>query len=201
MTDQRFPSVLLFGMPGVGKGTQGKLLGKIRGIFHLSTGEILRSLADDTDNGRLVANCLKRGQFAPDELTVETWKQWLDAQIQSKNFRTTEQLLLLDGIPRNRHQCVMLADDIHVVRVIHLNSPNDDLIVQRLKQRASIEGRSDDAEESIIRQRFEVYRRETTPVLDFYPPDIVSVIDPVGSPAEVLKRILECLIPVMPHRF
>ena len=199
MSDQRYPAALLFGMPGVGKGTQGKLLEKIHGIFHLSTGEILRALPNDTDDGRLVADCLKRGQFVPDELMFETWKRWLADQIQSKNFRPTEQLLLLDGIPRNRHQCEMLVDGIRVVQVIHLVSPNDELIIQRLRQRALIEGRSDDADESIIRQRFEVYHRETSPVLNFYPQELVREIDPQGTPAEVLTRILECLIPVMVH--
>lgn len=197
MSDQRFPAVLLFGMPGVGKGTQGKLLGEIRGIFHLSTGEILRSLPDDHEDGRLVADCLKRGQFIPDELMVEIWQHWLADQIQTQTFRPSEQLLLLDGIPRNRHQCEMLVNVIEVVQVIHLVCPNDELVIQRLKQRALIEGRSDDTDEAIIRQRLEVYRRETSPVLDFYPSDVVCEIDPLGTPAEVLKRVLGCLTPVM----
>ena len=197
MSAQLFPAVLLFGMPGVGKGTQGKLLGKICGIFHLSTGEIFRGLAADTDDGRLVADCLKRGHLVPDELTIETWTHWLDARIQAQEFRPAEQLLLLDGIPRNVRQCEMLTEHIRVMQIIHLTSPSDELIVQRLRQRALIEGRSDDADESIIRQRLEIYQRETSPVLSFYPSDVVHEVDPLGTPAEVLKRILECLIPVM----
>src|SRR5438093_1180237 len=73
MTDQLYPAVLMFGMPGVGKGTQGKLLGKIRGIFHLSTGDIFRSLSEDTEQHRTVADCLRRGELVPDELTVHIW--------------------------------------------------------------------------------------------------------------------------------
>ncbi|HLQ46431.1 MAG TPA: nucleoside monophosphate kinase [Planctomycetaceae bacterium] len=197
MSDQLYPAVLLFGTPGVGKGTQGKLLGKIRGIFHLSTGDIFRSLTDDTDERRLVVDCLKRGQLVPDDLTITIWKHWLDAHIQSQEFRPTEDVLLLDGIPRNVRQCERLTRHIHVLQVIHLASSSDEPIIQRLRQRALIEGRSDDADETIIRQRFEVYRRETSPVLRFYPPEIIHEVDPMGTPAEVLKRVLECLIPVM----
>lgn len=197
MSECRHPAVLLMGMPGAGKGTQGKLLGKIRGLFHLSTGEILRSLRDDTDDGRLVAECLQRGQFAPDDLMLEIWKHWLAAEIEAGHYRPAEQILLLDGIPRNRFQCERLSEHIDVLQVIHLNSPDDEPIVQRLRQRALIEGRSDDADESIIRRRFEVYRRETAPILNFYRPEVIREIDPMGSPAEVLKRILEVLIPVI----
>ena len=197
MTDQLYPAVLMFGMPGVGKGTQGKLLGKIRGIFHLSTGDIFRSLSEDTEQGRTVADCLRRGQLVPDELTVHIWKEWLDAQMAAGHFRPREQLLLLDGIPRNRRQCEMLEDHLRVLQVIHLNNPSEEPIVQRLRQRALIEGRYDDAHDTIIRQRFEIYRRETKPVLDYYSRKLIRDIDPMGSPAEVLKRILECLVPVI----
>lgn len=197
MSEKLHQAVLLIGMPGVGKGTQGKLLGKIRGLFHLSTGEILRSLRDDTDDGRLVADCLRRGQFIPDELMLEIWEHWLAAEIEAERYCPDKQLLLLDGIPRNRFQCERLSGHIEVLQVIYLNPPDDEPIVQRLRQRALIEGRSDDADESIIRGRFEIYRRETAPILNFYRPEVIREIDPMGSPAEVLKRILEVLIPVI----
>ncbi len=197
MSDQPLSAVLLIGMPGVGKGTQGKLIGKARGFFHLSTGEILRSLTTDTSENQFVADCLRRGQFIPDELMIEIWQRWLAKQIQGKSFLPAEQLLLLDGIPRNQHQCQMLDDHIRVVQVIHLACPSDDLVVHRLKLRALLEGRADDSDEAIIRQRLEVYRHETAPVLSFYPPAVVHQIDPLGSPAEVLQRIMECLTPIM----
>ena len=197
MSERRFPAVLLFGMPGVGKGTQGQLLGKIRGLFHLSTGAIFRSLADDTDDGRLVADCLRRGHLVPDDLTLEVWAHWLNAHIESCDFQPDRQVLLLDGIPRNVWQCERLEQHIEVLQVIYLNPPSDEPIVQRLRQRALIEGRSDDTDESIIRHRFEVYRRDTAPILNYYPKELIHEIDPMGSPAEVLKRILERLIPVI----
>lgn len=197
MSERRFPAVLLFGMPGVGKGTQGQLLAKIPGLFHLSTGAIFRSLADDTDDGRLVADCLQRGQLVPDDLTIEIWMHWLNAHIESRDFQPDRQVLLLDGIPRNVHQCERLEEHIDVLQILYLNPPDDEPIVQRLRQRALIEGRSDDADESIIRSRFEVYRRDTAPILSYYPKNLIHEIDPMGSPAEVLKRILGRLLPAI----
>ena len=197
MSKQLHPAVLLIGLPGAGKGTQGKLLGTIPGLFHLSTGEILRSLRDDTDDGRLVADSLCRGQLIPDELMLEIWEHWLAAEIEAGHYRPDEQVLLLDGIPRNLFQCERLSQHIDVLQVIYLNPPDDEPIVQRLRQRALIEGRSDDADESIVRGRFEVYRRETAPILNFYHPAVIREIDPMGSSAEVLKRILNVLSPVI----
>jgi adenylate kinase len=197
MSDRRYSAVLLFGMPGSGKGTQGQLLGKLQGIFHLSTGAIFRSLVDDSDDGRLVSDCIRQGQLVRDDLTIEIWNHWLDAHIESGDFRPEEQVLLLDGIPRTVRQCELLKDCIDVLQVIYLSASNTEPIIQRLRQRAFIEGRADDADEAVIRNRFEVYGRETNPVLTFYPPALVREIDPMGTPAEVLKRILEHLIPVI----
>lgn len=197
MSDRRYSAVLLFGMPGSGKGTQGQLLGKVPGVFHLSTGAIFRSLTDGSDDGRLVADCLRRGQLVPDDLTIEIWKHWLDAHIEKGDFRPADQILVLDGIPRTVRQCGLLQDCIDVLQVLHLNARDTEPIVQRLRERALIEGRSDDADEAVIRSRFEVYRRETAPILNSYPPALIHEIDPMGTPAEVLKRILEHLIPVI----
>ncbi len=197
MSDRRYSAVLLFGMPGSGKGTQGQLLGKLQGIFHLSTGAIFRTLVDDSDDGRLVSDCIRHGQLVADDLTIEIWKHWLDAHIETRGFRPEEQILLLDGIPRTVRQCELLKDHVDVLQVIYLSASDTEPIIQRLRQRALIEWRADDADETVIRNRFEVYRRKTTPILKFYPPALVREIDPMGTPAEVLKRILEHLIPVI----
>ena len=197
MSDRRYSAVLQFGMPGSGKGTQGQLLGKLQGIFHLSTGASFRSLVDDSDDGRLVSDCIRHGRLVADDLTIEICEHWLDAHIETHEFRPEEQILLLDGIPRTVRQCELLKDHVDVVQVIYLRASDTEPIIQRLRQRALIEGRADDADESVIRNRFEDYWHETTPILNFYPPALVREIDPMGTPAEVLKRILEHLIPVI----
>jgi len=67
--------------------------------------------------------------------------------------------------------------------------------VERMKQRAIREGRHDDADEGVIRHRFEVYEQETSPVLGEYAASKIFEILAAGTPAEVLLRILEKLVP------
>lgn len=197
MTDQLLPAVLLLGMPGVGKGTQGELLGKIRGLCHLSMGALLRSLPADTEQGRFVQESLGRGQFVPDHIALDVWSRWLDDRLAARDVLPQDDILLLDGIPRTVTQCGQLTRHVRVLQVIHLHCEDEEPLVRRLRQRALIEGRADDADESVVRQRFEIYRHTTAPILNFYNPDIICDVDPIGTPAEVLKRILERLVPLM----
>ena len=193
----RLPAVLLFGMPGVGKGTQGSLLGTMNGMFHVSTGEIFRGLDLNSEDGKLVASYIDRGELVPDEVTIEVWQHWMSDQIAAQKFDPAADVLLLDGIPRRVRQCEILEDHIDVLAVVHLAAPTDEPIIERLRSRALIEGRADDADERIIRRRFQIYRETTQPVLGYYPPSIVHTVDPLGTQMEIKKRILECVIPVI----
>jgi len=196
MAEQRFAAVLLFGVPGAGKGTQGKAIGQLLGFFHLSSGDIFRTLDPESDEGRRVREYSSRGELVPDDLTIQIWKKWLDAQIAASRFRPEQEILILDGIPRNVPQCEILDQYVQVHQVLHLASSDDAPMVQRIKNRALVEGRSDDADEDVIRRRFDVYRQESAPVLGFYPSECIADINPVGTPAEVLARVLERLIPI-----
>ncbi len=196
MARKRFKTVLIFGVPGVGKGTQGRVLGSIPGMFHCASGDIFRSLDPNSPEAEEVESYTSKGNLAPDDLTVRIWRQWLDAQIDSGRFNPGEELLLLDGIPRNVHQCEMLEEHVKVMRVIYLAASTDDPMVARIKQRALVEDRADDTDVEIIRRRFQVYREQSAPVLNYYPTELTTAINPMGSVAEVLHRILTCLIPV-----
>ncbi len=196
MSQDRYAALLLFGVPGAGKGTQGKALGQLPGFFHLSSGDIFRSLDPDSEEGREVRQYADRGELVPDELTIRIWKKWLDGQIEAKRFRPERDILLLDGIPRNVRQCEILQEYVEVLKVLHLAASDDEPMIQRIKNRALLEGRSDDADEQVIRRRFEVYRRESAPVLGFYPRERIADIDPLGTPAEVLARVLQVVIPI-----
>ena len=90
---------------------------------------------------------------------------------------------------------------VEVLRVIHLVCPDRDAMVQRMKRRALKENRLDDADERVIRRRFDVYDRETAPVLGFYPKGIVCEVNSMGSPAEVLQHVLEVVVPVQNDHF
>ena len=74
-------------------------------------------------------------------------------------------------------------------------------MVHRIRRRAIRENRTDDANEEIIRRRFDIYREVTAPVLQQYDPAIIHEVDANGSPAEVLRSILGCLIPVQNELF
>jgi adenylate kinase len=193
----QLPAVLLFGAPGVGKGTQGTILGSMNGMFHISTGEIFRGLDPESKDGKMVAECLGDGDLVPDQLTVEVWRHWLDNQIESGNLKPTHDVLILDGIPRSVEQCRLMEEHINVLAVLHLEVPDDQIIIDRLAGRAIEEGRADDADETIIRKRMAIYRETTSPVLEYYSADTVHAIDPIGTPMAIKKRLLEQIVPAI----
>jgi adenylate kinase len=190
-------SVLLLGPPGSGKGTQGKLIGAIPGIFHHSSGDIFRHLDPTSEIGKVFAEYSRRGELVPDEVTIDVWRHDIARQEAEGKYRKGRDLLVLDGIPRDAPQAAILDADLDVLRIVHLWCDDEDAFVQRLKKRALKEGRSDDADEGVIRNRFEVYRRETQPVLDHYPDDIVSTVDAIGPHARVLRDVLGVISPII----
>ena len=196
MFDGRHPTILLFGAPGVGKGTQGTILGQIPGFYHLSCGDVFRSLNINSPEGREIYEFSSRGQLVPDELTVKIWKKSLMGHIAISRYKPPDELLILDGIPRNPAQIEMLKDTINVLHIIHLVCADLDKMIDRIKRRAIRDNRADDANEEVIRTRFEVYLRESEPVINAYPAEIISQIDAMASPPEVLVGVLQKLIPV-----
>ena len=196
MFDGRHPAILLFGAPGVGKGTQGTILGQIPGFYHLSCGDVFRSLNINSPEGREIYEFSSRGQLVPDELTVKIWKKSLMGHIAISRYKPPDELLILDGIPRNPAQIEMLKDTINVLHIIHLVCADLDKMIDRIKRRAIRDNRADDANEEVIRTRFEVYLRESEPVISAYPAEIISQIDAMASPPEVLVGVLQKLIPV-----
>lgn len=191
-----YQTVLLFGPPGVGKGTQGRILGQIPGFFHLSCGEVFRSLDINSPDGREVTKHINQGRLVPDETTIRIWSRHLDALTVLSHYKPHEDLLVLDGIPRNRRQAELVESHVKVNKVIHLMSPDVESMVQRIRRRAIRENRLDDASEEVIRKRFDVYRAETEPVLQYYSPKLITEVDAIGSPAEILLKCLEIVTPV-----
>lgn len=201
MTSQRYKTVLLFGAPGSGKGTQGKILGQIPGFFHLSCGDVFRSLDINSPEGRLVYESSSRGELAPDEITIKIWKRGIDAYTTLSYYKPHEDILILDGIPRNVKQAQLIEEHVEVKHIVHLVCPDEEAMIHRMRRRAIRENRADDADEKVIRRRFQVYKDESAPVLGYYPESIVSKVDAIGSPAEVLLKVLECVVPVQNQHF
>jgi adenylate kinase len=192
----RYNAVLLFGAPGVGKGTQGKLLGCIPGMRHLATGDIFRSLDRQSELGKKFMEYSTRGELVPDDLTIQVWQQYVRGLIQTGKYFPDYDLLILDGIPRSLAQAKALDKYISVLRIVHLGCPNIDEMVKRMRLRAQRESRLDDVDEAVIRRRFEVYDQETRPVLSQYDPKLICEVQALGTPAEVLLNILTALVPI-----
>ena len=197
----RYKTVLLFGAPGTGKGTQGNILGQIPGFFHLACGDVFRSLDTTSELGQEFLKYSSKGELVPDSLTVEMWRQNMHAKTVLSLFKPRSDLLVLDGIPRSLPQAETLDSYIEVLRVIHLVCKDKDEMVKRMKQRAIKENRLDDADESVIRKRFQVYDDETSPVLSHYSSELIREVDAIGSPARVLEHVLEELVPVQDEHF
>lgn len=197
----RYKAALLFGAPGVGKGTQGRILGQIPGFFHLSCGDVFRAIDIGSTEGQQIYRFLSTGQLVPDDLTFRIWRKALEAHIALSSFKPREDLLILDGIPRNLNQAKQLNEIIDVRAIIHLLCPDEEKMIDRMKRRAIRENRIDDANEQVIRHRFRVYETETTAVLDFYPAELITGINALGSPANVLRNLLDVLVPVQDELF
>jgi len=189
MSQPAYRAILLFGAPGVGKGTQGQRIGQLPFYRHVSTGDLFRSLDRNSPLGKEVRSYSERGVLVPDELTIRIFGEAIKGLVDSGQFDPARDTLLLDGIPRNVNQAQSLDGQVRVVRIIYLESSNEQVMIDRMKRRAELQGRKDDADEGVIRRRFEVYRRETRPVLDYYPRDLIVEIDALGTPDEVAAAI------------
>ena len=91
----RYSTVLLFGAPGAGKGTQGKILGTIPGFYHCSCGDVFRSIDINSKLGKIFYDYSSRGELVPDDVTVRMWAEnirahtiigdYMNTKTQSKN--------------------------------------------------------------------------------------------------------------------
>jgi adenylate kinase len=189
----KYRTTLLFGAPGSGKGTQGKILGAIPNFYHFSCGEVFRTLTPDSQLGKTFLEYSGRGQLVPDEPTVQLWRQNIDAAELTGRFVRATDMLVLDGIPRNLSQAEMLRNVLDVQVVLYLSCPVMNKLVARLQRRALRENRLDDANIEVIQKRLETYETETRPVLDFYGSKVVKTIDSTQTPIRVLLDILRAL--------
>ena len=157
--------VVLMGAPGAGKGTQAKLLEQQLALPQVATGDLFRAnLKNETELGQLAKTYMDRGDLVPDEVTIAMVKDRLQQD-------DCENGAILDGFPRSPAQADALNDllvefggTINVVPFIYVE---EEILISRLLKRAEIEGRADDNEET-IRNRMNVYRDSTAPLLDYY---------------------------------
>jgi adenylate kinase len=192
----RYKSILLFGAPGSGKGTQGKILGTIPGFFHSASGDIFRSLDLQSEMGRVFWEYAGKGKLVPDDVTIRVWKQFIMGTTMINQFHPESEILVLDGIPRNVEQARLLEDTLDVLKIIHLHCADLNKMVERLRRRALRENRFDDASDEVIHRRLAVYNAETTPILDYYPSEIVVNVEATLSQIRVLSELVKTLVPL-----
>jgi adenylate kinase len=192
---EKIKAILLFGAPGSGKGTQGKMLGTLPGFHHLACGSVFRSIDLNSEIGKVFLKYSSNGELVPDDFTMRLWREYIDKLIHTGALKPENTVLVLDGIPRNIHQAKMLDQYIEVVKLIRLRAVHDrEEMVRRLKSRALKENRLDDANEKTIQHRLDVYDAESRPVLARYAGDTRVDVDALQSPIEVAHDILSAIL-------
>lgn len=159
-------NIVIFGAPGSGKGTQSDKLIEEYGLFHISTGEVLRSnISRGTELGKVADSYISKGQLIPDELMIEVLEDVL------ANTPEARDGVIFDGFPRTIPQAVALGEmlakhgsKVHAVVGLEVE---DEELVDRLLKRGIASGRSDDNLETITK-RLGVYHSQTSPLRDFY---------------------------------
>jgi adenylate kinase len=197
----RYKTVLLFGPPGAGKGTQGQILGQIPGFFHSSSGDVFRNIDIHSELGRIFYDYSSRGELVPDDVTIRVWLENIQARQTIGDYKPNRDMLILDGIPRTAEQARLLDEYIEVLKIVHLSCSDERAMFERLRQRALKENRYDDADEKVIRKRWNVYQQETAPVLEHYNQSLLDEVDSIGSPIRILRDILDLIVPIHDEHF
>lgn len=192
-----FKTLLLLGPPGSGKGTIGKNLSILFRHRHLSSGDIFRALAPESPAGQLFSSYASKGHLLPDEATVAIWHNYVNGLIATSQFFPLRELLILDGIPRTPTQAKLMDPYLEVVKIVLLEMPNTDRLIERLKKRALLEKRFDDTQEEVLRTRMDIYKQGTIKLLNHYPKEKIIPIDADQTPPEVMRDVLLALAPIL----
>ena len=164
--DENMKYYILFGPPGAGKGTHAGAIAEKYNLKHISTGELLRAeIAAGTQLGKEAKSLIDAGELVPDSVVEGMIESAFDKVKGVNGF-------LLDGFPRNLSQAQDLDKILErrgsgVTAVVSLMI-SDDMIRQRIANRAAIEGRADDASEATITNRIRTYHAQTEPLIEYY---------------------------------
>ena len=184
-------NIVIFGAPGSGKGTQSDKIVEKYGFKHISTGDVLRNeIKNGTELGKTADSYIKDGKLLPDSLMTDILASVFDKMLPCDG-------VIFDGFPRTVAQAEaldkMLAKrNTEVKAMIELNVPDEELM-KRLIMRGKVSGRSDDNEET-IRKRLDVYKNQTSPLIDWYGKCGKRYhIEGVGSVDDIFAKISEVI--------
>lgn len=187
-------NLVVFGAPGSGKGTQSARMIDEYGLFHISTGDLLRDhIRRDTELGRVANSYITKGQLIPDELMIEILGHTLD------NEKEAAKGVIFDGFPRTIAQAKALNEmlekrgsKVHAVVGLEVSEPE---LFDRLVKRGKESGRSDDNPETIA-NRLKVYHEQTSPLQEFYKGEgKYHAIKGEGTIDEIFESIRQSLAP------
>ena len=202
-------NIILLGAPGEGKGTQATRIEEEFGLTHVSTGDIFRRhMRQETPIGKKARSYIKKGQLVPDEVTIELVRTTLE-ELGNNNF-------MLDGFPRNINQAEALGKTSNIDCVIDISVDFGVLMDRICGRRSCLEcgytthisvcpdgtcpkcgselvQRMDDKEET-VKQRLEVYKNETAPLVEYYTRlGKLRTVNGMKSPDEVFEEIKKVL--------
>jgi adenylate kinase len=189
----KYRSIVFFGMPGSGKGTQGAVLGQLPDYMHISMGDIFRRIPRTGKFGREIESYTSQGKMVPDDLTVRIFERHLAILELQEVLMPDQHTLLLDGLPRSYAQADRLDSLIDVVQIFHLKIVDMAKAIDRLRARALRENRLDDMSEDVIHRRLDTYYDETFKTLSFYPTDLIYDVDAGRCTIDVLCSIVDRL--------
>ncbi|MGB0981762.1 MAG: adenylate kinase [Winogradskyella sp.] len=187
-TTQHMTNLVLFGPPGAGKGTQANFLKEKYNLVHISTGDVFRfNIKNETALGVLAKSFMDKGELVPDKVTIDMLSKEVEKNTDAKGF-------IFDGFPRTNAQAkaldeLMVSKDSQINAMVALEV-DDDVLVERLLERGKTSGRSDDADETIIRTRIKEYYNKTAILKDYYSKQNKYFgVDGVGNIEEITERL------------
>ncbi|MFP3946024.1 MAG: adenylate kinase [Archaeoglobaceae archaeon] len=209
-------NLILLGAPGAGKGTQAKAIVDKHGIPQISTGDMLREAVNKgTDLGKKAKEYMDKGELLPDEIVIGIVKERLKQDDAQKGF-------ILDGFPRTIKQAeeldkILSELNMKLDAVINVSVPEEE-VVKRIVNRRSCkncgavyhliykppkeEGKCDycggelyqrdDDKEETVRDRYNVYRQQTEPLIEYYSKQgLVENVDGTKNIDEVTKDVMD----------
>ena len=187
---KKMTNIVLFGPPGAGKGTQAEVLKVKYQLVHISTGDVFRyNIKNQTQLGTLAKSYMDKGHLVPDGVTIKMLNAEVEKNPEANGF-------VFDGFPRTAAQAEALAtlmeEKSSQINAMVALEVDDEILVGRLLERGKTSGRSDDADEAIIRERVAEYYRKTDILKDFYKgKDRYFGVNGVGTIQEITARLSE----------